>query len=201
MPSRRMVDRASIEDRKLEIAFSLELVEWNIGRYDQIRSSVASRASLLVSANTLLLAGVALLLSIYNPNPDGEKLSFILIAFFVLLVATLIFVLTSIWYCVDAIAATRTRKTSRQTFKGVLPDRFLFNWGDTLRNNAAYEDFATKLRKSSPSEILEAALAELWTAIYQHSVKHRSLRWGIRYFRLSIILFFSLAVVTAAHRF
>jgi hypothetical protein len=181
----------------------LTLVQWNIARYDQIRSSTGSRASLLVSANALLLTGATILFSNYNniERPTGCWQSFVTTAFIVALGATLVFTLLSVWFCVGAISAYKTRKTSRRIFRDKMPSRFIFNWGDTLRLGAGYENFWTKMQGLTRSDALNAASAELWSAIYQHSKRHGHLRKGIRLFRISLAAFFLLASMAVIHRF
>jgi hypothetical protein len=181
----------------------LTLVQWNIARYDQIRSSTGSRASLLVSANALLLTGATILFSTYNDieQPAGWWQSFVTTAFIVALGVTFIFTLLSVWFCVGAISAYKTRKTSRRVFREKLPSRFIFNWGDTLRLGAGYENFWTKMQGLTRSDALNSASAELWSAIYQHSKRHGQLRKGIRLFRISLVSFFLLASMAVIHQF
>ncbi|WP_344450994.1 hypothetical protein, partial [Actinocorallia aurantiaca] len=103
--------------------------------------------------------------------------------------------------CVGAIAAYRSKKTSRQIFREELPSRFIFNWGDTLRSSASYEAFYAKLTSRSNNDILRSASAELWTVIFQHSKKHKNFRMGVRFFRSSLILFLLLFVSAMMRRF
>jgi hypothetical protein len=184
------------------ILSKIELVQWNISRYDAIRNSTASRASLLVSADALLLTGSALLLNFYAQGAGGDWLRDASnVAFLLVFTATLVALISSIWFCVGAIAAYKTSKTSRNEFTESIPSRFLFNWGDTLRAGRKYEEFYSHLIRLSDDDILQAASTELWTAVYQHARKHRNLRMGIRLFRASLVFFVLLAVVTVAHRF
>lgn len=179
----------------------LTLVQWNIARYDQIRSSTGSRAALLVSANALLLTGTTVLLNAYNGKkwPDGWLDRSLVLAFVVALISTLTATLASIWHCIGAISAYRTHKTSRRTFQSRLPSRVIYNWGDTLRIGD-YDEFSRLLHALTPEDALSAASAELWSAIYQHSKKHRYLRVGIRLFRVALVAFFLLGVVATMRK-
>jgi hypothetical protein len=182
---------------------ALDLVKWNITRYDQIRASTASRASLLVSANALLLAGTTLLLNGYDISDAHKnwKQHAITICFALAVVTTFTSIAISIWYCVGAVSAYKRRRTSRQVFRNKLPSRFIFNWGDTLRTSEDFQAFLSTLRSSTSEDTLKAASAELWSVIYQHSTKHRSLRMGIRFFRFSLLAFVALAIMALAHKF
>jgi hypothetical protein len=151
----------------------------------------------------LLLAGATLLLNSYalgsgHKNWEQRVVS---ISFAAAVVTTITFVSLSIWHCVGAVSVYKRRRTSRQTFRDELPSRFIFNWGDTLRTSNSFQAFFATLRSSTGDETLKAASAELWGAIYQHSVKHYSLRKGIRFFRLSLLSFVALAGMALLHKF
>ncbi|TKK86462.1 hypothetical protein FDA94_21855 [Herbidospora galbida] len=176
---------------------SLELVMWMINRYDLLRSSTASRATLLVSANTFLLTGTALLLTVYG-NARPNEPSWLSIAFIGFFFATISAILASIWDCVSAIAA---QKTSRSVTPSAIPSRFAFNWGDTLKEVSTFSDFSTRLTEANLQDKLGFAVSELWTAINQHKRKHRHLRRGVRLFRISLLLFLILTTFSLIRRF
>ncbi|MFI1522780.1 hypothetical protein [Kitasatospora cineracea] len=148
---------------------------------------------MLLSANTIIMAGSALLANFHfqsSKPPQGIALK---VAFFTLAAVTIILVLRGIWSCIDAIAA---RKTTRMLHPEEIPPRFLFNWGDTIKSVDGHSSFATKISTLSHEDILGHASAELWTDIIQHSQRHRHLRSAIAVFRYTVTFFFALVVVT-----
>ena len=176
---------ASPTDKEL-----LDLIKWHIDRYDRLRSSTSARASALLSANAILFAGVALIanLKIHERAtiPAWSKW-----AFTVFLVVTIAFILVALWRCAGAIAA---RRTSRSLSIGEIPDRFLFNWGDTLRRVDGCSNFVQRAKELTYAQIVNDGLAELWTDIRQHSNRHRHLRAAISVFQVAVASFLGSAV-------
>jgi hypothetical protein len=202
MMFRRVAHEKQTADASLDVPLKPDAIMWHIARYDGIRDSTASRASLLVSANALLLAGTAVLLSFYGDIALKGKVNIVIgAAFLSILGATLLVIGASIWFCVGAVAAYKTRQTSHFKFASSVPSRFLFNWGDTIRSSRDFEGFYKQLIGQSEEDVLRAAASELWTALHQHAKKHRNLRIGIRLFRAALILFIVLAAVVTIHRF
>lgn len=172
----------------------LGLIQWHIDRYDRLRASTSSRAAVLLSANTLLLAGLALITNFHvNTNKRLAAIWSLLLLF--PLIFTLGLVLLSMWACIGAIASTRKRKTSRSTLRASLPDRFVFNWSDTMRSTLDYQGFATKLLGADVDDVLTATVAELWTDVRQHSQRHKHLRRGVAFFQVCVLSFFLLAML------
>jgi len=169
------------------------LTRWHIDRYDRLRASTATRASVLLGANSVLMAGSAFLVDYHlQTAPPGRHPAWTI--FFAIIAAiTIGLILRSLWSCVDAIAA---RKTTRMVHPGEIPSRFLFNWGDTLKAVDGSSSFVSKVSALSYDEVLKHAAAELWTDILQHSQRHRHLRAAISVFRYGIVAFLVLAVVT-----
>lgn len=172
-----------------------EHVKWHIDRYDRLRTSTSTRASVLLSANAALISGILLLTNhylrvIFNITPLLVDITFALIG--MLCVAL---VLRSLWGCIDAIAA---RKTTRSLHAAEIPSRFLFNWGDTLRSVDGYSNFSQSIKKLTEEDILNHATSELWSDILQHSKRHSRLRMAISYFRYTVISFFILATLIFA---
>ncbi len=109
------------------------------------------------------------------------------------LILTVILSLGSITNCVNAIAA---RKTTRSLHKDEIPNRFLFNWGDTQRTVDGYTSFSEQVKSLDADTIVGHATAELWTDILQHGRRHKYLRGGINLFRYGILSFLTFAALT-----
>lgn len=179
-------DRVPSEHRALDGEATLKLIQWHIDRYDRLRSSTSSRASVLLSANAALFAGTVLLLNarvIGRPLVWGVMVSGLL---------TACVIATSIYLCMNAIASWRT---VRQFHDKEIPSRLLFNWGDTVRSVDGFSSFARAVRSQTLGEVVDNGLAELWTDILQHKRRHKYLRHGMHTFRAAILLFALFVVV------
>ena len=172
----------------------LGLIQWHIDRYDRLRASTSSRAAVLLSANTLLLAGLALITN-FHVNTRRQLAAVWSLLLLFPLIFTLGLVLLSMWACIGAIASTRKRKTNRNTLKASLPNRFVFNWSDTVKTTVDHQGFAAKLLGSDYDDVLTAATAELWTDVRQHSQRHKHLRRGVAFFQICVLSFFLLAML------
>jgi hypothetical protein len=171
----------------------LEYLRWHIDRYDRIRSSTSARASILLSANSVLLAGVAILANLFTRAAIIDSPFYMTIIFLILTGITLILILTSVLNCISAIAA---RKTVRAMHADEIPSRFLFNRGDTIRSVDGYSSFVAKVTSHATESAIGNAAAELWTDIVQHSRRHRYLRVGVGTFRYCAISFGLLSIAT-----
>ncbi|MFJ9636759.1 hypothetical protein [Streptomyces sp. NPDC101178] len=171
----------------------LEITKWHIDRYDRLRSSTSLRASILLSANAILITGSLILVN-YHLQSDTRRQSILIESLFAALATlTLSLIMRSLWGCINAIAA---RKTTRALHHAEIPTRFLFNWGDTLKSVDGHTDFARKVTELSLDSMLGHAVAELWTDILQHAQRHRHLRSAISTFRYCIIAQLVLAAFT-----
>jgi hypothetical protein len=171
----------------------LELLKWHIDRYDRLRSSTSTRASILLSANTVLLTGMILLANYRLQQQATHPVGALDLAVATTLVIAVALNAGSITSCVNAIAA---RKTTRSLHKDEIPGRFLFNWGDTLHTVDGFTSFSAKVSALDTDAILGHATAELWTDILQHKRRHRHLRQGVRLFRLDVPAFLVFAALT-----
>ena len=175
----------------------LDLLRWHIDRYDRIRASTSSRASILLSANSLLLTGVVLLANYLLQGRGDHGLTYVDIVPIVVSVVTVGLIFVSVLNCINAVAA---RKTVRALHEGEIPSRFLFNWGDTLRAVDGYSSFASMVTSAGCEAIIGHAIAELWTDIMQHKQRHGYLRAGISVFRYCVGSFTVLAAVALIFR-
>ncbi|GAA2784084.1 hypothetical protein [Crossiella cryophila] len=164
----------------------LELVRWHLDRYDRLRASTSTRASILLTAGSVLFTGLSLLITYRLQTRDINPVDGADIAVAAVGMVTILLNLASILSCIGAIAA---RKTSRAVHDKEIPPRFLFNWGDTHKSADGYTSFAQQVSALTHASILGHGIAELWTATIQHRDRHRYLRAGIRYFRYALTSF------------
>jgi len=172
---------------------TLELLKWHLGRNDQRRVSTANRASVVLSAAALLLAGNALLLSRLLAGPNARLNGPLAAVFGAGMLASVALVIISLVYASGVLATIRS---SRETFGGAqrLPPALLFNDTDTMSQLATFDDFRAAVDTQDYAAILEAAKVELWIGLLQHRHRYLRLRGAIRALRWAAIAFLISAV-------
>jgi hypothetical protein len=170
---------------------SLPLIQWHMTRYDELRSSVAHRAAMVLSAAALLLAGVTFLLdnTLSNLANFAAPTRYLLLGCGILLFAGLAL---SVFYAIRAVVSLRPTRT---IIDGQLPMRLFFNSRDTVGTLSTYREFRDAYARTSPAMMSEYALRELFTGIYQYHYRYRNLRKGIWLLFVTIILFLAAMLV------
>jgi len=186
----------------------LETLNFHIVRYDGLRAATANRASILLSANTLLLAALGLLFA--NGIPEALKRNQTLkIASIIITLGIAVLILLSVYFALNAIITTGFKlesntksdskvkwsfklKSSRDLY-GAIPDRSPYSHSDTLETYkdrpAAAQDFYEDSLKLTPGRLLKSASAELWTGIQQQHRRYKFLRKAILLFVIGIFAY------------
>jgi len=166
----------------------IELMKWHLSRYDQLRSSTANRASVVLSASAVLSAGNALVLNELHSWLTGPTSTLV-----VSIAAAAL--LSSMWLTIKAaIGSSRvlvTPKGSRTIFDAgsIVPSAPLFNGGDTIREYDSFADFSRVAGTQTHRDILLAAQVELWIVIKQHRYRYLRLRQAARALRQAAAAF------------
>lgn len=181
--------------RKMESETSLNLVRWHIDRYDRLRAATSARASLMLSANALILTGSTLLLGQHLAG--GNRHPWLIVVYYSVLLATYALAAISIRASIGAIVAVRT---SRVLFDARIPDRGAFHWGDTVKRDPSAADFTATFMATTIESYLEQGLAELYTGIRQHALRYGKLRRAARIFQYSVGTFIALLALTLLSR-
>ncbi|MGQ4482077.1 hypothetical protein [Streptomyces sp. SAS_276] len=166
----------------------LKLLQWHLDRYDRLRSSTASRASVVLSAGAILSAGNAVVLARLIDGPDPRINSALALLFGVgLLTSTGLVVLSLIF----ATGVLVTPKASRETFSDGpdLPLAVPFNPSDTVRELKTYTEFRSAINDQGYAAMVEAAQVELWIGIRQHRLRYVRLRSATRVLRWAALAF------------
>ncbi len=175
---------AAVESDPHAVQKRLELLNFHIVRYDGLRSSTANRASILLSANTLILAALGLLFT--NGIPDALKGNrFLGIAAIVATLGVASLVLRSVYLALNAIVSTK----SSRTLHGEIPDRLVYNHADIVRRVTSAQAFIDEVLTVTDERLLEGAAAELWTGIRQHYLRYQYLRRAVRLFLASALAY------------
>jgi len=163
-----------------------ELLLWLIDRFDNLRASVNNNASIVVSANALMIAAVTFLLGIVveltSPLKAVSRDLVILCC-----VVSFALLMASIYFSVNAIA--NVFKTSRRLIRPDVPTRFFFNQRETLEKWKSFDVFSKNFRDMDAEKFLELGIAEFWAISTTQNVRYSNLRWAIRFFVAAILPF------------
>jgi hypothetical protein len=178
-------------DITLGIAEKINLVQWHLDRYDRLRASTASRASVVLSAGAILSAGNAVVLSQLLGNSATQVSSWLLAIFTVAAMASAFLIVLSL---IRASNVLVTPRDSRRMFSasGALPKSLVFNGTDTVEHVASFDEFRTVVEMQGGQAILEAAEVELWVGIQQHRHRYIRLRGAVRLLRHAAVTFMAI---------
>lgn len=155
-----------------------ESQRWLLSRYDNWRTTIATRCSLVLSADAFLLAAHTLLL--YKIIEDKIGLlahgsSSIVIS---LLLIDVFFLAASLYYATVGIA--NVWQPSRSMFGKKMPFRSFFHPSDTIKDINSYEEMKEKYLTMNDKELENAYWAELWTLAKMHDYRYQHLRLSIK---------------------
>jgi hypothetical protein len=186
----------------------LELVRWLVDSYDQRKASLASRLSILLSADSLLLAATAFLVDMLWSDGTaagvGDKV--LQIVGSALIFTSLGLLLWSIFRATSGVAniwrthqqASGTNQISRLVF---YPRQTFAEFGVGKMGFDRFVDAfqqKTTAPGGAPLDIEREALGHLWVIIDEYRVRYGTLREATRFFVYSIIpIVASLAVILA----
>lgn len=141
-------------------------------RYDSLRATVATRASFILSADAVLIAGVALLVPQgIQRNIAGGRASLGLIGLGSII--TLVLAGLSIR---SAFEAQFGNRPWRRIFGDEAPSGFIYQHTDTLRETPSYGEFASLFATQTPQQELESAVSSLWVGLNSHARRYRFMR-------------------------
>ncbi|MER5520807.1 hypothetical protein [Streptomyces sp. NPDC002763] len=163
-------------------------MQWHLDRYDRLRASTASRASVVLSAGAILSAGNAVVLARLIDGPDPRIGSALALLFGAGLLTSTALVVMSLIFATGVLV---TSKASRETFSDGrdLPLALTFNPSDTVRELRTYTDFKSAVAGQDFTAMLEAAQVELWIGIRQHRLRYLRLRSAARVLRWAAVTF------------
>lgn len=171
----------------------LELVCWLIDRYDTQRSAVASRAATVVSGNTLLLGGIAIVLgNLLSGTSKYTNLQKVVLSLFSTI--NVLAIATSMLFAISATSfiwknyqqALKTDKTKQILF---------FRARDTLRNYRNSDSFSMAFRAASKKQMIEYALRELLVSTDSQLMRYENFRRALQALFISVILFCVLIIL------
>ena len=169
----------------------LDAARWHILRYDQLRASLASRASFVVSADAALIAGVTFLFSwTASHHVYGGTASIALIGMGMLI--ALVFAVLSVRSASRALLSSRSWRT---LFGAEPPPSLFYQHTDTIRAAPEYTQFSAAFKGQSVRSELDSAVVNLWVVLQTHAYRYRFLRVATNELQIATLAFACSAVV------
>jgi hypothetical protein len=168
-------------DEKIQLAIRLS------ERYDNLLSSLESRAATVVSADALLLAGTTFLLdAVWAQAGQYSEIKQIVLG--ISIGITLITLVLSIVYATSSIASI-WRTTYVSAVAKSSPPSLFFRPRDTVNQFKEFSEFDKHFQESSKEQILNYALSALWLVTNLFTDRHRNFRRAVRLLFFSVIPF------------
>jgi len=164
----------------------LDLILWLIELTERRRESTSNRSATVVSADALLLAGIAFLLPLLQSYASAFRLMLLLG-----ISITLACVVASIILASMAIASVWKIEGK---FNGN-PVRPFFDPFATTINFSDFRSFENAFDELSDLQIGADALSELWTAEHLLSKRYHNLQWALRLIEIAAVSFFVSAAI------
>jgi hypothetical protein len=168
----------------------IETARWHILRYDSLRASLASRASFVLSADAVLIAGISFLFSwTAKRGIYGGIISLALVGVGMLLALT--FALLSVR---RASRALLSNKSWRTLFSSDAPPSLFYQHSDTIKAIPTYAEFSTAFKGQATGSELESAIVNLWLVLHTHAYRYRFLREATNQLQIAISAFAGSAI-------
>ena len=165
----------------------MELACWLIERYDGLRASVASRASIIVSADALLLTGMTFLLG-DALSALSQYSSFVKMVLFASICSGFILISLSAVHATNAIAFV-WRRTKKSVDFSIPPRPLFFAARDTSESFDDIEDFEQAFKNTSEESMLHYALAELLLIAKIHQKRYKNFRRSMQLLTVALMVF------------
>lgn len=136
-----------------------------IDRSDTLRASYSQRASLILSADAIVLGTIVIIVDKYL-SKGTDVLKYCVIVSLVLMVGS--FVL--------AFRAAANFRRSRKSTKYTGPKRLFLNPSESAQGCASYKKFAERFSSLASHEFLDIATGELWVAHRLQVTRYSSLK-------------------------
>ena len=164
---------AEVEDRH---SSQLDMIKWHIVRSDSQRVGLWTRAAAVLGADTLVLAGATVLLTLSPTTPSR--------------LGKLAALLTMALVLVSAVRAAQVIGTVRdwsRTIEPHSPSPVLYNLPETVKFAGSYPAFRELVAAQSMSEQVESATSELWRLSCLHRRRIHALRSAGHWLLIAVI--------------
>ena len=178
-----MSDESVNKKKDNVFSYDLEFLKWLIDRYDRWRSSIANRTAIVLSADSILLAGLTFFLKDTFSETiqwkNNDLLMFILSG-----IIGILFLLASLTFA--AIGIANVMLSSRNRYGANMPSRGIFHPSDATKGIRNWREFINQYNEIDKSDHNKAIWAELWTLVNMHNHRYKNLRRSIRFLLLAI---------------
>jgi hypothetical protein len=166
----------------------IEIVRWHILRADSQRAGLWTRATAVLSADALVIAGTAVLVSAGDSATWWSLLTAAL---------PLIAAMISVWTACNIVGGI---SGWQDTFKAKdSPTPLFYSLPDTVKGLGTYEKFRHALSNRSAASELDDAASEFWRLSVLHLQRLHQLRRSIHWLQISLpLLFISIAVIISS---
>jgi hypothetical protein len=162
---------------------NIDIIHWHIQRNDMLRNTISTRATIVLTANAILITGMYFLLEkvILIRNLPSKLL---IITFNVI---CLILILLSVIYAFNSILSI-WKPNRKMIENGYSVDEMLFYYASsTVQCISTKEKFIEKFKCLNDEQLLNYARTSLWygTNLYHH--RYEKLRRSIRFLLIAFI--------------
>ena len=161
----------------------LDLVRWLIESYDGRKASVAGRASILLSADALLLAATTFLIEKLFPHLINIKL-FEKTILIIVVAISLILLVASIAVATSGIA--NIWKTHKRKYRGNVTSRLYFYPRQTFEKYKSFKEFSKSFDCMHENQMIQEALGHLWVITMEYNERYGNLRKATRLLAIAI---------------
>lgn len=169
----------------------IETARWHILRYDGLRGSIANRASFLISANAVLIGGVALLF----PKTVGQDIAGGRAVLGALAVGALSVLGLSALSVINATKALLAGQSWRSLYGTDPPPSMFYQHSDTVRKTPNFAAFDAAFVEQTLDQERKSATVNLWVVLQAHNYRYKFLRRATRRLRLGLVVFVGSVVV------
>lgn len=181
-------------DQTLSDKEQLDLAQWLISRYDDLRSRTTSRASFVISADAVLLAGTTFVIDgLYTRSSLYDDITMLIMALSI--GVSLLLLTVSLWFAANSIMFIWQSGRKSMGLQGSKPSLFFYPRG-TVEALTNPETFRNRYRTSTQQELTDYALTELMYITKAYHVRYQSLRRSLQFLLLSILPFFVATVAS-----
>ena len=177
----------------MRIEDKFELTKWLIERYDILRNLIASRATAIITADSILIAASTILLGdVFSlKGPLGAVYCVI-----ILIMLAMGFLVLSVYFAISALASVWGDNRKTLGLKDV-PAGIFFRARDSVERKSyggnnpkgriEFETFKNKFVNSEIEDLYKYALSELFIIINAQHIRYSSFRWSMRFVVISVV--------------
>ena len=175
------------------ISEKYKLTCWLINRFDASRSSISSRAAIVLSADAILLTSNVLAIGqIVNSYQSFCSLEIFFV--FLFIIASLFFLFSSLIFSTTAIANVWKSSINMFELDVSKAERLFYHPSATFLKYDNFNEFKDDFFESTEKDHLNYALAEYYTVIKTHHIRYQKLRYAIKFTIYSLFSILLLAV-------